>query len=192
MQKLVEIVRTVVTEPDVLDDVRGLVEKLDKTPVVCGDKAGFIANTLLFGYLNHAVSMFEGRYATREDIDASMRLGCGHPMGPLALLDLIGLDSGYEICEALWRQFRDDQDAPAPLLKQYVAAANDGLKVLTALTALTLPATLIGTWYGMNFQHMPELKSPLGYPLAFAATILLTAGMWWWCKRNFFSNGKKR
>jgi magnesium Mg(2+) and cobalt Co(2+) transport protein (corA) len=62
--------------------------------------------------------------------------------------------------------------------------ANDGLKVLTALTALTLPATLISTWYGMNFHHMPELQSPLGYPLAFVATVLLTAAMWWWCKRK--------
>jgi magnesium transporter len=62
--------------------------------------------------------------------------------------------------------------------------ANDGLKVLTALTALTLPATLIGTWYGMNFQNMPELHSRFGYPAAFAVTMLLTGAMWWWCKRK--------
>jgi magnesium transporter len=62
--------------------------------------------------------------------------------------------------------------------------ANEGLKVLTALTALTLPATLIGTWYGMNFHHMPELSSPLGYPIAVIVTLILTAGMWWWCKRK--------
>jgi magnesium transporter len=62
--------------------------------------------------------------------------------------------------------------------------ANEGIKALTALTALTLPATLIGTWYGMNFEHMPELKSPYGYPTAAVVTILLTAAMWWWCKRR--------
>ena len=62
--------------------------------------------------------------------------------------------------------------------------ANDGLKVLTALTALTLPATLISSWYGMNFHHMPELHSAFGYPIAFLVTVLLTAAMWWWCKRK--------
>ena len=95
VQDLVEIVRTVVTEPRVLEDVTRLVEGLGKNPVVCGDKAGFIANTLLFGYLNHAVAMFEGKYASREDIDAAMRYGCGYPMGPLQLLDLIGLDTAW-------------------------------------------------------------------------------------------------
>ena len=85
---------------------------LGKNPVVCGDKAGFIANTLLFGYLNHAVSMYEHRYATREDIDAAMRFGCGYPMGPLALLDLIGLDTAYEILETMYRQGRDRLHAP--------------------------------------------------------------------------------
>ena len=128
VQNLVEIVRTVVTEPDVLADVEALVEKIGKNPVVCGDKAGFIANTLLFGYLNHAVAMFEGRYATREDIDAAMRYGCGYPMGPLALLDLIGLDTAYEILETMYRQGRDRLHAPAPILKQMVTAGMLGRK----------------------------------------------------------------
>jgi 3-hydroxybutyryl-CoA dehydrogenase len=128
VQKLVEIVRTVVTEPDVLDDVQAVVEKLDKTPVVCGDKAGFIANTLLFGYLNHAVSMYEARYASREDIDAAMRFGCGYPMGPLALLDLIGLDTAYEILDTMYKQGRDRLHAPAPILKQMVTAGMLGRK----------------------------------------------------------------
>ena len=101
VQNLVEIVRTVVTEPGVLADAQTLVGRLGKNPVVCGDKAGFIANTLLFGYLNHAVSMYENRYASREDIDAAMRYGCGYPMGPLALLDLIGLDTAYEILDTM-------------------------------------------------------------------------------------------
>ncbi len=128
VQKLVEVVRTVVTEPDVLEDVAGVVMSLDKTPVVCGDKAGFIANTLLFGYLNHAVSMYEGKYASREDIDAAMRFGCGYPMGPLALLDLIGLDTAYEILDTMYKQGRDRLHAPSPILKQMVTAGLLGRK----------------------------------------------------------------
>ncbi|WP_235547545.1 MULTISPECIES: 3-hydroxyacyl-CoA dehydrogenase family protein [unclassified Nocardioides] len=128
VQQLVEIVRTVVTEEQVLADVQALMAALGKTPVVCGDKAGFIANTLLFGYLNHAVSMYEGRYATREDIDAAMRFGCGYPMGPLALLDLIGLDTAYEILETMYRQGRDRLHAPSPILKQMVTAGMLGRK----------------------------------------------------------------
>ena len=128
VQDLVEIVRTVVTEEQVLADTKALVEALGKNPVVCGDKAGFIANTLLFGYLNHAVSMYEGRYASREDIDAAMRFGCGYPMGPLALLDLIGLDTAYEILETMYRQGRDRLHAPSPILKQMVTAGWLGRK----------------------------------------------------------------
>ncbi len=126
--KLVEVVRTVVTEQEVVDDVTALAERLGKKPVVIGDKAGFIANALLFGYLNHAVSMLESRYATREDIDAAMRLGCGYPMGPLALLDLIGLDTAYEILDTMYRQSRDRLHAPAPILKQMVTAGLRGRK----------------------------------------------------------------
>ncbi|WP_240755842.1 3-hydroxyacyl-CoA dehydrogenase family protein [Nocardioides iriomotensis] len=128
VQNLVEVIRTVVTEPDVLEDVAGLARSLGKTPVICGDKAGFIANALLFGYLNHAVSMYEGRYATREDIDAAMRFGCGYPMGPLALLDLIGLDTAYEILDTMYKQGRDRLHAPAPILKQMVTAGLLGRK----------------------------------------------------------------
>ena len=128
VQGFVEIVQTVVTAPEVLQDVAGLVQALGKNPVVCGDKAGFIANTLLFGYLNHAVSMYENRYASREDIDAAMRFGCGYPMGPLALLDLIGLDTAYEILDTMYRQGRDRLHAPAPILKQMVTAGLLGRK----------------------------------------------------------------
>ena len=128
VQGFVEIVQTVVTDPQVLEDVSALVQALGKNPVVCGDKAGFIANTLLFGYLNHAVSMYENHYATREDIDAAMRYGCGYPMGPLALLDLIGLDTAYEILETMYRQGRDRLHAPSPILKQMVTAGMLGRK----------------------------------------------------------------
>jgi len=128
VQNLVEIVRTVVTEPDVVDEVADLARSLTKTPVICGDKAGFIANALLFGYLNHAVAMYEGRYASREDIDAAMRFGCGYPMGPLALLDLIGLDTAYEILDTMYKQGRNRLHAPSPVLKQMVAAGMLGRK----------------------------------------------------------------
>ena len=128
VQKFVEIVRTVVTEPDVVDAVVDLARRLGKQPVVVGDKAGFIANALLFGYLNHAVQMYEQRYATREDLDAAMTLGCGLPMGPLALMDLIGLDTASEILDTMYKQGRDRLHAPAPLLKQLVAAGLLGRK----------------------------------------------------------------
>ncbi|GAA2791772.1 3-hydroxyacyl-CoA dehydrogenase family protein [Crossiella cryophila] len=126
--KLVEVIRTVVTEPGVVEDVTALAERLGKVPVVIGDRAGFIANALLFGYLNHAVRMFEGRYATREDLDAAMKLGCGYPMGPLALLDLIGLDTAYEILDTMYHQSRNRLHAPAPLLKQMITAGLLGRK----------------------------------------------------------------
>ncbi|HVE74444.1 MAG TPA: 3-hydroxybutyryl-CoA dehydrogenase [Mycobacteriales bacterium] len=125
---LVEVVQTVVTDPAVVADVEALVAKVGKTDVTAGDRAGFIANALLFGYLNNAARMCESRYASREDIDAAMRFGTGHPMGPLALLDLIGLDSAYEILETMYRQTRDHLHAPAPLLKQYVTAGLLGRK----------------------------------------------------------------
>ena len=125
---LVEVVRTVVTDPSVIEDVQGLVEKVGKTGATAGDRAGFIANALLFGYLNNALRMYESKYASREDIDAAMRFGTGHPMGPLALLDLIGLDSAYEILETMYAQSRDHRHAPAPILKQYVTAGLLGRK----------------------------------------------------------------
>ena len=111
-----------------VEDVEALATALGKLPVVVDDKAGFIANALLFGYLNHAVSMFETKYATREDIDASMKLGCGLPMGPLALLDLIGLDTAYEILDTMYKQGRDRLHAPSPALKQMVTAGLRGRK----------------------------------------------------------------
>jgi 3-hydroxybutyryl-CoA dehydrogenase len=128
VQQLVEVIRTVVTEPDVLEDVAKVARSLDKIPVICGDKAGFIANALLFGYLNHAVTMYESRYATREDIDTGMKLGCRYPMGPLALLDLIGLDTAYEILDTMYKEGRDRLHAPAPILKQMVTAGMLGRK----------------------------------------------------------------
>jgi 3-hydroxybutyryl-CoA dehydrogenase len=129
VQPFMEIVRTVVTEHDVVDDVVALAERLGKTPVVCGDSPGFIANALLFGYLNHAVTMLESKYATRDDIDAAMVYGCGYPMGPLALIDLIGLDTTYAGLETMYQRTGNRLHSPAPLLKHMVAAGLTGRKV---------------------------------------------------------------
>ncbi|MGY5882905.1 3-hydroxyacyl-CoA dehydrogenase family protein [Modestobacter lacusdianchii] len=128
VMKLVEVVRTVVTEPSVVEDVEALAARLGKIDVTIGDKAGFIANALLFGYLNHAVEMFENRYASREDIDAAMRLGCGLPMGPLALMDLIGIDTAYEILVTMYQQSRNRLHAPSPVIKQMMTAGLLGRK----------------------------------------------------------------
>ena len=115
VMQYVEFIRTVITDNDVFDDVKDLADRLEKKPVVVGDKAGFIANALLFGYLNHAVSMYEHKYATREDLDAAMKFGCGLPMGPLALMDLIGLDTAYEVLDTMYHQDRDPLHAPTPI-----------------------------------------------------------------------------
>ncbi|MGK5676363.1 3-hydroxyacyl-CoA dehydrogenase family protein [Micromonospora sp. URMC 106] len=129
VMKLVEVVRTVVTSADVVADVEALCARLGKVDVTISDRAGFIANALLFGYLNHAVGMLESHYATREDIDAAMKLGCGLPMGPLALMDLIGLDTAYEILDTMYRRGgRDRRHAPVPLIKQMVTAGLLGRK----------------------------------------------------------------
>jgi 3-hydroxybutyryl-CoA dehydrogenase len=128
VQAFVEIVRTVVTSGDVVQQVIEFAEALGKEPVVVGDRAGFIANALLFGYLNHAANLYEQRYASREDIDAAMRLGCGYPMGPLALLDLIGVDTAYAILDQMYHQSRDRLHAPRPILKQMVTAGLLGRK----------------------------------------------------------------
>ena len=128
VQKLVEVIKTVITRDEVVDAVTGLAERLGKRPVVVGDRAGFIANALLLGYLNHAASMYENNYASREDIDAAMVLGCRYPMGPLALLDLIGLDTAYAVLDTMYKQGRDRLHAPSPLLKQLITAGFLGRK----------------------------------------------------------------
>ncbi len=128
VMKLIEVIATVVTDPQVVVDIEGLVQRIGKVDVTVSDKAGFIANALLFGYLNHAVSMYESRYATREDIDAAMKFGCGLPMGPLALMDLIGIDTAYEILDTMYRQGRDRLHAPTPLIKQMASAGLLGRK----------------------------------------------------------------
>lgn len=129
VMKLVEVIRTVVTAPDVVDTVAALCARLGKVGVTIGDRAGFIANALLFGYLNQAIELLDAGHASREDIDAAMKLGCGLPMGPFTLLDLIGLDTALEILETMYRRGgRSRRHAPAPLLRQMVTAGLLGRK----------------------------------------------------------------
>jgi 3-hydroxybutyryl-CoA dehydrogenase len=128
VMKLVEVVHSVLTEPETLDSVRALAERIGKTPVVVGDRAGFVANYLLFGYLNRAVATYASGYVGREDLDTAMRTGAGLPMGPLTLLDLIGNDTAVEILETMYAQTRDRLHVPHPLLKQLVAVGSLGRK----------------------------------------------------------------
>ncbi len=102
--------------------------ELGKEPVAVGDRPGFVADGLLFGYLNQAAAMYEAKYASREDIDAAMRLGCGLPMGPLALLDLIGIDTARTVLEAMYAESHDRLHAPAPVLRQLSEAGLTGRK----------------------------------------------------------------
>ncbi|WTO34232.1 3-hydroxybutyryl-CoA dehydrogenase [Streptomyces achromogenes] len=126
--RLVEVVSSVLTAPQAVAAVTALAVELGKEPVAVGDRPGFVADGLLFGYLNQAAAMYEAKYASREDIDAAMRLGCGLPMGPLALLDLIGVDTARTVLEAMYAESRDRLHAPAPLLKQLSEAGLTGRK----------------------------------------------------------------
>jgi 3-hydroxybutyryl-CoA dehydrogenase len=103
-------------------------EQCGKEPVVVKDQAGFVVNALLFPYLNHAVHLLEQGVATNEGIDTAMRGGCGFPMGPFALLDLVGLDTSVAILDALYDEHREPQYAAAPLLRRMVAAEQLGRK----------------------------------------------------------------
>jgi 3-hydroxybutyryl-CoA dehydrogenase len=126
--KLIEIVPTVLSAGDAVATVREVAVNAKKVPVRCGDRAGFIVNALLFPYLNDAVRMLEQHYATADDIDAAMKVGCGHPMGPFELMDVVGLDVTLAIQETLYLEFREPGDAPAPLLEHLVRAGYLGRK----------------------------------------------------------------
>ncbi|MCT2593415.1 NAD(P)-binding domain-containing protein [Streptomyces sp. N2-109] len=126
--RLVEIVSSVLTAPEAVAAVTDLVRELDKDPIAVGDRPGFLADGLLFGYLNQAAAMYESRYASREDIDAAMRLGCGLPMGPLALLDLIGIDTARTVLDAMYAESQDRLHAPASVLRQLSDAGLNGRK----------------------------------------------------------------
>jgi 3-hydroxybutyryl-CoA dehydrogenase len=126
---LVEVVHTVASSSQAVDTALELTRRIGKHAVVCGDRAGFVVNALLFPYLNSAVRMLAEHYATVDDIDLAMKHGCGYPMGPFELLDVVGLDVSLAIERTLYLEFREQGLAPAPLLEQLVTAGYLGRKV---------------------------------------------------------------
>jgi 3-hydroxybutyryl-CoA dehydrogenase len=125
---LVEIVRPLTASDETVAEVKAFAAACGKEPVEDKDQAGFIVNHLLFPYLNNAVRLFEQGVATKEDIDAAMKGGCNFPMGPFALLDLVGLDTSLAILDALYDEFRDPHYAAVPLLRRMVTAGQLGRK----------------------------------------------------------------
>jgi 3-hydroxybutyryl-CoA dehydrogenase len=125
---LVELVRPLTASDETMDEARAFAAKCGKDPIEVADRAGFIVNALLFPYLNNAVRMLENGTATRDDIDTAMRGGCNFPMGPLALLDLVGLDTSVSILDALHAEFGDPNYAPVPMLRRMVSAGMLGRK----------------------------------------------------------------
>ncbi|HXQ62992.1 MAG TPA: 3-hydroxybutyryl-CoA dehydrogenase [Acidimicrobiales bacterium] len=128
VMSLVEIVRPITAADDTIATARSFAEACGKSPVEVKDQAGFIVNALLFPYLNNAVRLLEQNVATRDDIDTAMKGGCGFPMGPFALLDLVGLDTSLAILDALYEEYRDPNYAAVPLLRRMVSAELFGRK----------------------------------------------------------------
>jgi 3-hydroxybutyryl-CoA dehydrogenase len=125
---LVEVVVALDTSSGTVERARRFIERLGKRPIETKDRSGFIVNMLLVPYLMAAVRMYEEGFASREDIDNGMKLGCGHPMGPLTLCDFIGLDVLYAVCDSLYEEFKRDEYAPPPLMKRMVASGRLGRK----------------------------------------------------------------
>jgi 3-hydroxybutyryl-CoA dehydrogenase len=128
VMKLVEVVRTIATEPAVYEEMVAFGAELGKTPVRAHDSTGFIVNRLLVPYLLDAIRALEEGVGSIEDIDNSMKLGCGHPMGPLTLLDFVGLDTTYYISQIMFEEFRERRFAAPPLLRRMVLAGWNGRK----------------------------------------------------------------
>jgi 3-hydroxybutyryl-CoA dehydrogenase len=128
VMKLVEVVRTISTEPAVYEEMVAFGAKLGKTTVRAHDSTGFIVNRLLVPYLLDAIRALEEGVGSIEDIDSSMKLGCGHPMGPLTLLDFVGLDTTYYIANIMFEEFRERRFAAPPLLKRMVLSGWHGRK----------------------------------------------------------------
>jgi len=128
VMKLVEVVRTIATDATVYEDVVAFGMKLGKTAVRAHDSTGFIVNRLLVPYLLDAIRALEEGVGSIEDIDNSMKLGCGHPMGPLTLLDFVGLDTTYYISQIMFEEFKERRFAAPPLLKRMVLAGWNGRK----------------------------------------------------------------
>lgn len=128
IMKLAEVIRTIATDPQVYDEVVAFAGRLGKTPVRTSDRTGFVVNRLLVPYLLDAVRALEEGVASIPDIDQAMKLGCGHPMGPLTLLDFVGLDTTYYIANIMFDEFKERRFAPPPLLKRMVIAGWNGRK----------------------------------------------------------------
>ena len=128
VMKLVEVIRGYNTSQNTVDTAMAFVKEIGKTPVVVKDSPGFVANRILGPMLNEAISLLAEGVATREDIDTVMKLGTNHPMGPLELADLIGLDICLHVIQVLHEEFGDSKYRPAPLLKQLVTAGHLGKK----------------------------------------------------------------
>jgi 3-hydroxybutyryl-CoA dehydrogenase len=128
VMKLVEVVRTIATSEETAAAVYAFAQSLGKEPIRTHDNSGFIVNRLLVPYLLDAVRALEEGIGTKEDIDKGMELGCGHPMGPLKLLDFVGLDTTYAIAEIMYQEYREKRFAPPPLLKRMVLAGRYGKK----------------------------------------------------------------
>ena len=128
VMKLVEVIQTIQSSEEVVQAARALGESLGKRPIIAKDWAGFVVNVLLVPYLLDAVRLVEQGVATKEDIDEGMRLGCGYPMGPLQLLDFVGIDTTFYIAEILYDEFKSPHYAPPTLLKQMTIAGLHGRK----------------------------------------------------------------
>jgi len=128
VMKLVEVVRTIATSDETMDTVFAFAQSLGKEPIRAHDNSGFVVNRLLVPYLLDAVRALEEGVGTKEDIDKGMELGCGHPMGPLKLLDFVGLDTTYYIAQIMFDEYREKRFAPPPLLKRMVLAGRLGKK----------------------------------------------------------------
>jgi 3-hydroxybutyryl-CoA dehydrogenase len=128
MMALVEVVRAITSSDETIQQATAFAIACGKNAVQVRDQAGFIVNALLFPYLNNAAKLFDAGVATRDDIDAAMKGGCNFPMGPLELLDLVGLDTSLAILEALYEEFKDPNYAAAPILRRMVSAERLGRK----------------------------------------------------------------
>ena len=128
LMKLVEVVRGLTTSDDTHETLLGFARSLGKEPITAPDKPGFIVNRLLVPYLLDAIRCYERGLGTIQDIDAGMKLGCGHPMGPLTLLDFVGLDTTYYIANIMFDEYKDPMFAAPPLLKRMVLAGKTGRK----------------------------------------------------------------
>ena len=128
VMKLVEVVIGLDTAEATVERAEAFAAQIGKTAIKTKDRSGFIVNFLLVPYLMAAVRMYEEGFASREDIDEGMKLGCGHPMGPLQLADFIGLDVLYSVCDSLYEEFKRDEYAPPPLMKRMVVSGHLGRK----------------------------------------------------------------